>query len=159
MKKAITYIEKSSIVPVSFSLSSFKILLWRECQRHQDTNPGNPDSQSPSDGHTEAYQTFMELLGIVCNGKNHAYVLRKLPYFSWRTWKRLGKNGSGGERNTSRTKSVWLEGAYFLKNKPEEPIKRTSGGIFMLFWVLADSNKLHLPSFFHRFITIKKEVI
>ena len=27
-----------------------------------------------------------------------------------------------------------------MKNKPEVPIKRTSGGIFMLFGVLADSN-------------------
>ena len=29
-----------------------------------------------------------------------------------------------------------------MKNKPEVPIKRTSGGIFMLFGVLADSNNI-----------------
>ena len=42
-----------------------KIFLWRECQCHQDTDMDSPDSQSTADGHAEAYQPTVELLGIV----------------------------------------------------------------------------------------------
>ena len=48
----------------------------------EDTNLGYPDSQSAFDGHTKAYQTFVELLRTGHNGKDNAYVLRELLHFS-----------------------------------------------------------------------------
>ena len=48
----------------------------------EDTNWGYPDSQSAFDGHTKAYQTFVELLRTGHNGKDNAYVLRELLHFS-----------------------------------------------------------------------------
>ena len=50
-------------------------------QRHQDTDLGHPNSQSPSDGNKKAHQTFLELFWIGINGKNHAHVLCELLYF------------------------------------------------------------------------------
>ena len=48
----------------------------------EDTNWGYPDSQSAFDGHTKAYQTFVELLRTGHNGKDNAYVLRELLHIS-----------------------------------------------------------------------------
>lgn len=41
------------------------LLLRRKRQCHQDTDMDSPDSQSTADGHAEAYQPTVELLGIV----------------------------------------------------------------------------------------------
>ena len=48
----------------------------------EDSNLGYPDSQSAFNGHTKAYQTFVELLRTGHNGKDNAYVLRELLHFS-----------------------------------------------------------------------------
>lgn len=40
----------------------------------------SPDSQSTADGHAEAYQLTVELLGIVNYGKDYADVLCQLLY-------------------------------------------------------------------------------
>ena len=55
--------------------------LWGERQRHQDTDLGHPNSQSPSDGHKKTHQTLLELFWIGINGKNNAHVLCELLYF------------------------------------------------------------------------------
>ena len=51
------------------------LLLWRERQRHQDTDLSHAHRQPASDGAAKPHQTPLELLGTGNDGQGHAHVL------------------------------------------------------------------------------------
>ena len=54
---------------------SFEMFLRWECNRNQDTDMGDIDSQPPIDGHAERADQKMEFLRSGDNGQNYANVL------------------------------------------------------------------------------------
>lgn len=52
-----------------------KVLLWRERQRHQNTDLGDTDSQSVADAAAKEHYAVMELLRACYNGQDNAHVL------------------------------------------------------------------------------------
>jgi hypothetical protein len=55
------------------------LLLWRECQRHQDTNLGDAHSKFTAHADAEEYQEEMEFLGTGHHDTNPTHVLCGLP--------------------------------------------------------------------------------
>ena len=54
---------------------SSQILLWRECQCHQDTDLGNVDRQPAAHDNAEEAHTLLELFGVGHNGQDNTDVL------------------------------------------------------------------------------------
>jgi len=55
------------------------LFLWRECQRHQDTNLGDAHSKSAAHADTEEHQKEMEFLWTGHHDTHLAHVLCGLP--------------------------------------------------------------------------------
>ena len=52
-----------------------KVFLWRERQRHQNTDLGDTDNQSVADAAAKEHYAVMELLRACYNGQDNAHVL------------------------------------------------------------------------------------
>ena len=80
-----------------------EILLWRERQRHKDTDMGDFDCKLAADGDAKGAYAQMELLRAGDNGQKHSDVLCRLLKPVQPPRKRVGNHPFRSFRSTSRT--------------------------------------------------------
>ena len=122
------------------------LLLWRKCQRHQDTDMGDAHRQSAADHHATIPQQAVELLQSCHHGAYHAHVLRGLPQLFREPGKGLGEDAAGIRRTTAAAETRILGGAWFYQSESVTLIYSWLPPQKMYFPFLADSNNMECVS-------------